>query len=373
VWTSARVKDAIDQPPPLDFAQLWAGEQRTLAERAARVPSDGVIVEIGTAQGGSASIFHEAAGRRGVQIVSFDIAPSPEAYERLKGTTVEVVAKPSVDGARAWKDIVGKPIDLLFIDGSHALQHVVEDFNAWLPFVKLGGEVIFHDYDSVERGGMVHLGTYVAVKTIVRQRLLDDAVHTDRLLCGTVNRRPRTLVTAADCGRTFHELARGIVTARDAKYGGWTLIGEDPLAGLLGTCLDMAGAAFAPPAAAAASGRFLLFSRPLAPALDILAARGIGDDRLVVVDSLRLCYFVAHALRHRRDLVVDFASSRSEVFRWEEVLSMFEHAFGPGEFPDAVPQTAGTDLTSLSRIVAREQVHLTILARLLEALLGTKP
>jgi predicted O-methyltransferase YrrM len=81
----------------IDFSQLWPSEQRTLFERASLVPDEGVIVDIGTAQGGSPYIFHAAAGHRRVRIYSFDIAPSADAYEHLKGTSVSVIAKPSIE------------------------------------------------------------------------------------------------------------------------------------------------------------------------------------------------------------------------------------------------------------------------------------
>lgn len=360
--------------PVLDFAQLWPTEQKTLIERAARVPNKGVVVEIGTAQGGSASLFHSTAGRRGVAIYSFDMAPSTEAYERLQQTGVTIIAKPSVEGAREWDRIVGRPVDLLFVDGGHALVHVLEDFNAWVPLLRPGGEVIFHDYDSVERGGLVHLGSYVVLRTILGRALLQNPVHTDRLLFGSVGNPGLARVTAAECYLTLTGLAREIVRGRDADYAGWTLVGEAPLARLLSCCLRLSGAgAVRPPERAPTPGRFLVFSRPLAPALEALAQRSIASRDVLAVDNLNLCYFVARALANCRDALLRLAASRSEFFRWEEVLYMFEHAFGPSSFPDEVDAGAESDVAQLSALVAREQVRLTVLARLLEGLTGEKP
>ena len=360
--------------PFVESAQLWPTEQKTLSERAARVPDNGVIVEIGTAQGGSASLFNAAGGKRGVAIYSFDIAPSTEAYERLRHTGVKIIAKPSVEGARDWNSAVGRPIDLLFIDGSHALAHVLDDFNAWAPFLRPGGEVVFHDYDSMERGGLVHLGSYVVLRTILNREILQDSVHTDRLLFGTIDSPECARVSAADCYQTFTGLGREIVCARDNGYAGWTLVGDPRFARLLGCCLKLSGAgALRSPDRAAPPGRFLVFSRPLASALETLAARGITSNNWLAVDSLHLCYFVAHALHDSRDALLSLAASRSEFFRSEEVLFMFEHAFGPSRFPDQVASCAESDVAQLSALVAREQVRLTVLARLLEALIGEKP
>jgi hypothetical protein len=39
-------------------------------------------------------------------------------------------------------------IDYLFIDGDHSYDGCAGDINAWLPHVKKGGVVAFHDYES---------------------------------------------------------------------------------------------------------------------------------------------------------------------------------------------------------------------------------
>lgn len=39
-------------------------------------------------------------------------------------------------------------IDLLFIDGDHSEEATKNDIKAWLPFVKHGGIVVFHDFTS---------------------------------------------------------------------------------------------------------------------------------------------------------------------------------------------------------------------------------
>lgn len=41
-----------------------------------------------------------------------------------------------------------KPIDLLFIDGSHVYEDVKQDFELFYPWVKPGGMVVFHDVDQ---------------------------------------------------------------------------------------------------------------------------------------------------------------------------------------------------------------------------------
>ena len=70
------------------FSQLWVEERAYLSTAAADVRREGVIVEIGTAQGGSAAMMARAARERGATIHSFDIAPSREAYANLAGLPV---------------------------------------------------------------------------------------------------------------------------------------------------------------------------------------------------------------------------------------------------------------------------------------------
>jgi predicted O-methyltransferase YrrM len=46
----------------------------------------------------------------------------------------------------------GALIDLLFIDGDHAAHALQGDIDGWLPYVRPGGYVLFHDYQSAMWG-----------------------------------------------------------------------------------------------------------------------------------------------------------------------------------------------------------------------------
>ncbi len=364
----------MDQDQYVDFAQLWVGEQQLLAENAALVPNNGTIVEIGTAQGGSALIFHRAASHRGVKIYSFDIAPSPEACKHFKDTSVTIIAKSSKEGALTWMQTVGKPIDLLFIDGSHAFQHVFEDFNSWVPFLKPGGKIIFHDYDSAERGGLKHLGIRICLDTVLKCEFLDEPIHQDRMLIGTIRNPDGIRLDEKACYQTFIDLGRQIVCIRDSDYSGWTIVDNGEFAKLLKGCLkiDSTAAPISPDEASDPSKKYLVCARPLITALDLLREQGIPSDSIVAIDSLLACYIVANALKRKREHLLTLASSRKEFFQWEEILFMFEHAFGTSVFPDKVSNLIKSDIIQLSQMVAREQIRLTILAHLVESLSGVK-
>ncbi len=365
-----------EQDRCVDFAQLWGEEQQLLAELAALVPANGTIVEIGTAQGGSAFIFNRASSPRGVKIYSFDIAPSSEAYANLKNTNVSIIAESSTTGARTWMQTIRRPIDLLFIDGAHTLQHVFEDFNSWVPFLNPGGRIIFHDYDSAERGGLAHLGPRICLDSILRCRLIDQPLHQYRILSGTISHPEKIRLNAEACYRTFANLGQQIVTIRNSDYTGWNIVDNGQFARLAVGCLKADSTApLVPPDQLTDPNRnYFVSARPLAPVLERLHNLGTPEESIVAVDSLNACYILAHALETNRDYLLSLTSSRNDFMRWEDILFMLNHAFGESLFPDEVPRPSnGADVTYLSHIVAREQVRLAILSNLLKTFVDWTP
>lgn len=49
----------------------------------------------------------------------------------------------SVEAARFIKD---HSLDFVYIDGDHSYKHVIDDLNAWLPKIRIGGVLCGHDY-----------------------------------------------------------------------------------------------------------------------------------------------------------------------------------------------------------------------------------
>lgn len=60
------------------------------------------------------------------------------------GDAVYTISLTSAQAAKAWDE---KNIGLLWIDGNHAYEHVVQDLRVWLPFVVDGGTIAFHDFE----------------------------------------------------------------------------------------------------------------------------------------------------------------------------------------------------------------------------------
>lgn len=366
----------IESDIPVDFAQLWTEEQQLLAEIAASVPENGTIVEIGTAQGGSSLILHRATSNKKVKIYSFDIAPSSEAYEHLKDTSVTIVAKSSTEGACTWMETAGKPVDLLFIDGGHTLQQVFEDFNSWVPLLKPGGRIMFHDYDPIERGGLAHLGVQVCLDATLRAHLLDQPIHQYRMLYGIVSQPNETRLDSKACYQAFADLGYRIATFRDCDYSEWVVVGSEQFTKLVRCCLkiDDATITISPDQVTDPKHKYLVSARPFNTALDLLQRRGIPKDSIVVIDSLKTCYIIANALEKKRDHLLKLTSSHREFLHWEELLFMFEHAFGTSQFPDIIPDSSvESDISKLSQIVAREQVRLAILSNILKTFVDWIP
>ena len=130
----------------MDFAEIYnkvqhitqmnQAEAQKLYNCASFLPENAVIVEIGTYKGGSAAIM--AAAIKGI-VYTIDITNEDKTQDNI----VFIKGK-SEDVASAWD----KPIDMLFIDGDHSCEAVLLDTLNWIPKVKDGGIICFHDYGS---------------------------------------------------------------------------------------------------------------------------------------------------------------------------------------------------------------------------------
>lgn len=109
-----------------------------LVELARSVPPRGLVVNIGTWHGKSVACFQE--GQPAARIVTIDIDHSKITDKRPR---VRYITKDSGAVALRWK----RPIDLLFVDGSHSYDGAMAD-TKFAEHVKPGGKVVFHDYDA---------------------------------------------------------------------------------------------------------------------------------------------------------------------------------------------------------------------------------
>lgn len=120
-----------------------------LKDLVASLPASPLVINIGSAAGVSTMAMLE---ERRDDIFIFSVDPDPGAGEPIE------LAKAGLSSLNRAFRVLGKsaefgqhfPLrpDLVFVDGDHCYQGVVEDIHAWLPKVKPGGLLVFHDYHS---------------------------------------------------------------------------------------------------------------------------------------------------------------------------------------------------------------------------------
>lgn len=311
----------------VEYTLVWDEEQEKLCQYAELVPIDGTIVEIGTAQGGTAKLFYNVTHHKKVKIFTIDINPLKCAYSNLKNTDVTIVSKRSSDFAQSWKHEVNRPIDLLFIDGNHNFQHVYEDFCLWIPYLKPGGAVVFHDYDYPKRGGIVHFGVKVCLDTILKLNILSNVKHEYKLLFGLLDNKDNKKLCAQDCFETLIDIGHNIRKIR-----------ED------------------------------IFSKSMKLGLNTL------QNRTINLDSLTACYCIDFLLKNDLELLTIASHSVNEFRKWSESLSIFEHCCGQFIYPDNISSISPSDnVVDLSRLIAKEQIRITMLSMVLKTVVYWDP
>lgn len=120
----------------------------TLHFLAEMLPPSPVVVNIGACFGTSTLAIREV--RPDAFIFSIDIELCPwEVMHHAQanmplGRCVRVLG-PSQDVGQHWPP---QSVDLVFVDGAHDYEGVRDDIRVWLPTVKAGGIIAFHDYGT---------------------------------------------------------------------------------------------------------------------------------------------------------------------------------------------------------------------------------
>lgn len=104
-------------------------------------------VETGTSDG--STILTLALRRPDINIYGCDIQDSlnfHQAVEELGIKNITFYNEDSTSLAKRWD----KPIDLLFIDtGRHQFPQIFYDFAGWMPWVKPGAPILWHDFETL--------------------------------------------------------------------------------------------------------------------------------------------------------------------------------------------------------------------------------
>jgi len=312
---------------PISFAFVWKEEQEILANLAAKVPQNGTIVEIGTAMGGTAAIFHQALRNKGIKIYTVDALDCQRAKDNLKNTDVAIINLTSHEFAKIWRNDVRLPIDLLYIDGDHNFKGVFDDFNIWFPLVAFKGIVAFHDYDPRERGGLAHFGIQICIDTLIAADFLGSVRHDYKILSGSKEDNDKTLLDWRDCFQTLLKMAERINDIREK-----------------------------------------IFTDSIKAGIEIIRTRSL------LFNSVEACYCIDHALMYDFEWLDKQTRSFYDFRRWVEMLAVLDHAYGNSLFPvhcKSISMPANSLM--LSKMIAREQMRISILALILKTIVEWEP
>lgn len=134
---------------PGSFTRLNASKYY---EYCKKVPDGGAIVEVGVDQGRSATILMSIAERKNIRIFLVDSWESVlvENYTKCQNYVNEFrcMIKPALmrlTSEEAAK-MIQVPLDLVHIDANHYGGFPASDGQAWIPKLKSGGIICFHDY-----------------------------------------------------------------------------------------------------------------------------------------------------------------------------------------------------------------------------------
>jgi predicted O-methyltransferase YrrM len=124
-------------------------EGEALYELARSCRGDGVIVEIGSWKGKS-TVCLGLGSKAGKSLPVYAVDPHADYRFGDFKTNIEragltELVHPIASLSQAAADAFEQPIELLFVDGSHEYDLVLEDFEKWVPKVVDGGWVVFHD------------------------------------------------------------------------------------------------------------------------------------------------------------------------------------------------------------------------------------
>jgi MMP 1-O-methyltransferase len=123
-------------------------EGEALYELARACTGRGAIVEIGSFKGKS-TICLGLGSKAGASLPIHAIDPHQERFPEFESNVeragITELVRPIPSLSQSAADDFHEPIELLFVDGSHEYELVLQDFEKWVPKVVDRGWVAFHD------------------------------------------------------------------------------------------------------------------------------------------------------------------------------------------------------------------------------------
>jgi predicted O-methyltransferase YrrM len=173
---------------PLPHFFLWlvgarpAETQTTSRERAAlaaHAAGRTAVVEIGVWHGVTTTVLRRAMASTGVLWAVDPFPPGQLGFSlqrpiartevgRVGNGIVRWIRTTGVAAAEVYRQESRPPVELIFIDGDHSYEGLVEDWRAWSPLVAEGGAVCLHDSRSTPDRQIDDAGSVRATAEIVR-------------------------------------------------------------------------------------------------------------------------------------------------------------------------------------------------------------
>lgn len=142
---AAQVKPLIADVP----GWLTDEEGEALYDLARACTGKGVIVEIGSWKGKS-TVCLGLGSREGASVPVYAVDPHADYRfgdfrNNVERAGIAELVRPVASLSQPAAGEFDEPIELLFVDGAHEYDLVLEDFEKWVPKVVDGGWVAFHD------------------------------------------------------------------------------------------------------------------------------------------------------------------------------------------------------------------------------------
>lgn len=154
----------VDLSNRIQRIEGWLTPIESLVLYTIALNTNGNIVEIGSWKGKSTCALGQGAkdGNKGAKVYAIDHFTGSAEHQQNGavntfgdfisnignfGVSEHITIMPisSMKAVDEWKNNGSKPINLLFIDGSHKYDEVLADFKKWSQFVPVGGVIAFHD------------------------------------------------------------------------------------------------------------------------------------------------------------------------------------------------------------------------------------
>jgi predicted O-methyltransferase YrrM len=133
------------------LGMMSEAEVMLLQDVAIDLPINPMVVNIGAGVGTSTAAILEV--RPDAFIWSIDPKVEPREAEIMEKTGLRDLHRCFRILAKS-QDLENfpHPVDLCFVDGAHSDDPVRRDIEVWLPKVRVGGYILFHDYDHTLPG-----------------------------------------------------------------------------------------------------------------------------------------------------------------------------------------------------------------------------